>query len=92
MGSKIENTCNNGLFKPCRYLHMYIQFRTLYNKIGLIWAAVLSGYIITLKNKQKLDVSSEGPSSRVRDCSLFIVQGETEEKLYSYNIFSLPPS
>jgi hypothetical protein len=28
----------------------------------------------------------------VRDCSLFIVQGETEQKLYSYNIFSLPPS
>ena len=27
--------------------------------------AVLSGYITTLKNKQKLDVSSEGPSSRV---------------------------
>jgi hypothetical protein len=27
----------------------------------------------------------------VRDCSLFIVQGEAEEKLYSYNIFSLPP-
>jgi hypothetical protein len=26
---------------------------------------VLSGYITTLKNKQKLDVSSEGPSSRV---------------------------
>jgi hypothetical protein len=26
--------------------------------------AVLSGYITTLKNKQKLDVSSEGPSSR----------------------------
>ena len=25
--------------------------------------AVLSGYITTLKNKQKLDVSSEGPSS-----------------------------
>jgi hypothetical protein len=28
---------------------------------------VLSGYITTLKNKQKLDVSSEGPSSRVSD-------------------------
>jgi hypothetical protein len=28
---------------------------------------------------------------RFRDCSLFIVQGETEEKLYSNNIFSLPP-
>ena len=27
--------------------------------------AVLSGHITTLKNKQKLDVSSEGPSSRV---------------------------
>jgi hypothetical protein len=27
--------------------------------------AVLCGYIATLKNKQKLDVSSEGPSSRV---------------------------
>jgi hypothetical protein len=27
--------------------------------------AVLSGYITTLKNKQKLDVSSEGPSSRI---------------------------
>jgi hypothetical protein len=27
--------------------------------------SVLSGYITTLKNKQKLDVSSEGPSSRV---------------------------
>jgi hypothetical protein len=27
--------------------------------------AVLSGYITTLKIKQKLDVSSEGPSSRV---------------------------
>ena len=27
--------------------------------------AVLSGYITTLKNKQKLDVLSEGPSSRV---------------------------
>jgi hypothetical protein len=27
--------------------------------------AVLSGYITTLKNRQKLDVSSEGPSSRV---------------------------
>ena len=27
--------------------------------------AVLSGYITTLKNKQKPDVSSEGPSSRV---------------------------
>ena len=26
---------------------------------------MLSGYITTLKNKQKLDVSSEGPSSRV---------------------------
>jgi hypothetical protein len=26
---------------------------------------VLSGYITTLKIKQKLDVSSEGPSSRV---------------------------
>jgi hypothetical protein len=26
---------------------------------------VPSGYITTLKNKQKLDVSSEGPSSRV---------------------------
>ena len=26
---------------------------------------VLSGYITTLKNKQKCDVSSEGPSSRV---------------------------
>jgi hypothetical protein len=26
---------------------------------------VLSGYITTLKYKQKLDVSSEGPSSRV---------------------------
>ena len=26
---------------------------------------VLSGYITTLKNKQKLDVSSEGPSPRV---------------------------
>jgi hypothetical protein len=26
---------------------------------------VLSGYITTLKNKQKLDVSSEGPSSVV---------------------------
>jgi hypothetical protein len=25
----------------------------------------VSGYITTLKNKQKLDVSSEGPSSRV---------------------------
>jgi hypothetical protein len=30
--------------------------------------------------------------SQIKDCSLFIVQGETEEKLYSYNIFSLPPS
>ena len=29
--------------------------------------AVLSGYITTLKIKQKLDVSSEGPSSRVSD-------------------------
>jgi hypothetical protein len=28
----------------------------------------------------------------IRDCSLFIVQGETEEKLYGYNIFLLPPS
>jgi hypothetical protein len=27
--------------------------------------AVPSGYITTLKNKQKLDVSSEGPSSRL---------------------------
>ena len=26
--------------------------------------AVLSGYITTLKNKQKLDFSSEGPSSK----------------------------
>jgi hypothetical protein len=25
----------------------------------------MSGYITTLKNKQKLDISSEGPSSRV---------------------------
>ena len=33
---------------------------------GMLWYdAVLSGYITTLKNKQKLDVSSEGPSSRV---------------------------
>ena len=28
---------------------------------------MLSGYITTLKNKQKLDVSSEGPSSRVSE-------------------------
>jgi hypothetical protein len=30
---------------------------------------VLSGYITTLKNKQKLDVSIEGPSSRVYSSS-----------------------
>jgi hypothetical protein len=29
--------------------------------------AVLSGYITTLKNKQNLDVSSEGPSSLTLD-------------------------
>ena len=28
---------------------------------------MLSGYITTLKNKQKLDVSSEGPSSKCDD-------------------------
>ena len=33
--------------------------------IAHIYYCVLSGYITTLKNKQKLDVSSEGPSSRV---------------------------
>jgi hypothetical protein len=34
-------------------------------RLNICENAVLSGYITTLKNKQKLDVSSEGPSSRV---------------------------
>jgi hypothetical protein len=47
---------------------------------GLIWFFydVLSGYITTLKNKQKLDISSEGPSSRVKaifHCSRFARAG-----------------
>ena len=41
-----------GLDKPFKVLLLYEN-------------AGLSGYITTLKNKQKLDVSSEGPSSRV---------------------------
>jgi Na+-transporting NADH:ubiquinone oxidoreductase subunit NqrF len=32
------------------------------NEIPIVVHAVLSGYITTLKNKQKLNVSSEGPS------------------------------
>ena len=36
-----------------------------FGKTSVRQTAVLSGYITTLKNKQKLDVSSEGPSSRV---------------------------
>jgi hypothetical protein len=35
---------------------------TILSSHTLIINAVLSGYITTLKNKQKLDVSSEGPS------------------------------
>ena len=38
---------------------------TDYTKDAYIDYAVLSGYITTLKNNQKLDVSSEGPSSRI---------------------------
>jgi hypothetical protein len=43
---------------PCTYMLSYSK------------NAVLSGYITTLKNKQKLDVSSEGPSSRVTTVTL----------------------
>ena len=32
------------------------------NEIPIVVHAVLSGYITTLKNKQKLNVSNEGPS------------------------------
>jgi hypothetical protein len=43
---------------------------------------VLSGYITTLKtNKQKLDVSSEGPSSRVSSSLLLTLdEGPSLEK------------
>jgi hypothetical protein len=34
--------------------------------------AVLSGYITTLKNKQKLDVSNDGPSSKRRVSAYFL--------------------
>jgi hypothetical protein len=36
--------------------------KALVQREGSLNKAVLSGYITTLKNKQKLDVSSEGPS------------------------------
>jgi hypothetical protein len=41
--------------------------------------AVLSGYITTLKNKQKLDVSSEGPLSRVSSRDLTLDEGPSLE-------------
>ena len=42
-----------------------LQNRLQHTKVRPCKNAVLSGYITTLKIKQKLDVSSEGPSSRV---------------------------
>ena len=47
---------------------------------------MLSGYITTLKNKQKLNVSSEGPSSRV---SSFYI-GTTYTGTDSLRTFNLP--
>ena len=43
----------------------YLKYQDKYIYSILHMDAVLSGYITTLKNKQKLDVSSEGPSSGV---------------------------
>ena len=48
-------------FRPC------VQQINTSATSSLFRGAVLSGYITILKNKQKLDVSSEGPSSRVNE-------------------------
>ena len=41
--------------------HVLTKHKILAYRSAMIQNAVLSGYITTLKNKQKLDVSSEGP-------------------------------
>jgi hypothetical protein len=44
MGNKIENRCNNSLFKHCRYSHMWcIQFTEhfIVKWVWLIWAVML---------------------------------------------------
>ena len=49
--------------------------------------AVLSGYITTLKNKQKLDVSSEGPSSRVTNFWLLTLDEGPSLETSSFCLF-----
>ena len=46
---------------------------------------MLSGYITTLKNKQKLDVSSEGPSSRVMHLSMLTPRGGGSGKGWGFD-------
>jgi hypothetical protein len=48
---------------------------------------VLSGYITTLKNKQKLDVSSEGPLSRVSSSLLLTLDEGPSLETSSFCLF-----
>jgi hypothetical protein len=76
-----EATCEKYPYDPliggwvtCIFTFIYVRRLILTSCIMFVHFqnTVLSDYITTLKNKQKLDVSSEGPSSRV---TTFLMKG-----------------
>jgi hypothetical protein len=65
----IASTCHtlDNIGKCCLHaINLNIYTKTVCISVGSTNVKMLCGYITTLKkNKQKLDVSNEGPSSRV---------------------------
>jgi hypothetical protein len=87
-------------FKNWLSTYVIFNFNCTYDleNTGVVFFNIISPacvkrlWIFHVRTRRENDVRQNQLQILLRDCSLFIVQGETEEKLYSYNIFSLPPS